>query len=77
MHIIGHEKIFLLIKLEITIVTTYVDTSTNWTNQVLHLVLHHLNPASLDNKITKQRQAWEEHKVLERDKGMQTQVQAN
>ena len=28
-------------------------------------------------KAHKQRKAWEEHKVLQRDKGMQTQVYAN
>ena len=32
-------------------------------------VLHHLNPPSLDSKLTKQMQAWEEHKVIQRKKG--------
>ena len=48
--LIREEKIFLLIKSEITIVKTFVDTSTNRRNRVL-LGLHHLNPPSLDNKI--------------------------
>ena len=48
MHVIGQEKIFLLIKSEITQVTTSVDTSANRRNQVLH----HLNPPSLDGKLT-------------------------
>ena len=43
-------------------------------NRVLHLGLHHLNPTSLNSKLRKQWKAWEEHKVLHRDKGMQTQV---
>ena len=54
--------------------TTTVSTSTNRRNQVLHLGLHHLNPPSLDGKLKRQRKYWEEHKVLQRDKGMQTQV---
>ena len=74
MHLIGEEKIFLLIKSKITIVTTSVGTSVNQKNQVIHLGLHHLNPPSLDRKLTNKRQAWEEHKVFQRDKGMQTQV---
>ena len=48
MYIIGHEKIFLLIKSEITQVTTSVGMSANQRNQVLH----HLNPPSLDSKFT-------------------------
>ena len=52
MHIIGQEKIFILIKSEFTQVTTFVGTSTNLRNRVLHLVLHHLNPPFLDKKIT-------------------------
>ena len=77
MHIIGQEKIFLLIKSEITIVTTSIGTSMNRRNRVLHLGLHHLNPPSLDSNLTskgKLGKYWEEHKVLQRDKGMQTQV---
>ena len=70
MHIIEQEKIFLLIKSEITIVTTYIGTSTNRRNQVLHLGLHHLNPPSLDSNLTKQRKSWEENIVLQMDKGM-------
>ena len=66
---IGQENIFLLIKSEITIVTTSVSTSMNWRNRVLHMGLHHLNPPSSDSKLTKQRQAWEEHKVLQGTKG--------
>ena len=50
--LIGQEKIFLLIKSEITRVTTSVHTSTNQRNRVLHLVLHHLNPPSLNRKLT-------------------------
>ena len=53
MHIIGQENIFLLIKSEITQVTTSVGTSVNWRNRVLHLGLHHLNPPSLDSKLTR------------------------
>ena len=68
--LIGHEKIFLLIKLEITRVTTSIGMSMYRRNQVLHLGVHHLNPPSLDSKIKKQRQDWEEQKVLQRDKGM-------
>ena len=52
MHIIGQENIFLLIKSEITIVTTSVNTSTNRRNRVLHLGLHYFNPPSLDCKLT-------------------------
>ena len=50
--LIGQENIFLLIKLEITKVTTFVGTSTNRRNRVLHLGLHQLNPPSLDRKLT-------------------------
>ena len=32
--------------------TTSVGTSANWRNWVLHLGLHHLNPPSLDSKLT-------------------------
>ena len=53
MQIIGQEKIFLLIKSNITQVTTSVGTSTNQRNQFLHLGLHHLNPPSLDNNLTR------------------------
>ena len=51
--LIGYEKIFLLIKSKITIVTTSVGTSTNLRNRVLHLGLHHLNPPSLDSNLTR------------------------
>ena len=51
-YIIGQEKIFLLIKSEITIVTTSVGTSTNQRNRFLDLGLHHLNPPSLSGKLT-------------------------
>ena len=47
MHIIGQQNIFLLIKLDITQVTTSVGMSTNQRNRVLH----HLNPPSLDSKL--------------------------
>ena len=53
MHIIGQEKIFLLIKSEITQVTTFVDTSVNQRNRFLHLGLNHLNPPSIDRKLTR------------------------
>ena len=53
MHIIGQEKIFLLIKSEITQVTTSVSTSTKWRKRVLHLGLHHLNPPSPDSMLTR------------------------
>ena len=53
MHIIGQENIFLLIKSEITIMTTFVGTSTNWRNRVLHLIPHNPNPPSLDSKLTR------------------------
>ena len=68
--LIKQEKIFLLIKSKITIVTAFVGTSTNRRNPVHHLGLHHLNPPSLDSNLTRQRKSWEEHKVLQRDKGM-------
>ena len=72
--LIGQEKIFVLIKLDITIVIASIIMSTNWRNRFLLLGLHYLNPPSLNSKVTKQRKYWEEHKVLQRDKGMQTQV---
>ena len=53
MHIIGEEKIFLLIKSNITQVTTSVGMSMNQRIWVLHLGLHHLNPPSLDSKLTR------------------------
>ena len=53
MHIIGQEKIFLLIKSEITQVKTSVGTSTKWRKRVLHLGLHHVNPPSLDSMFTR------------------------
>ena len=55
--------------------TTFVGTSSNQRNWIPHLGLHHLNPPSLDNKLTSEMQAWEEHKSALRDKGMQTQAQ--
>ena len=55
--------------------TTSVGTSMNWRNRIPHLGLHHLNPPSLDSKLTSKRQAWEEHKSAPRDKGMQIQAQ--
>ena len=69
MHIIGHENIFLLIKLEITIVTTSVGMFTKWRNQVLHLGLHHLNPPSLDRNLKKQRQVGKNTKCFKWTKG--------
>ena len=69
--LIGQEKIFLLIKSDITRVTTFVGTSMIRRNRVLHLGLHQLNPPCLYSKMKRQRKAWEEHKVLQRDKGMQ------
>ena len=68
--LIGQENIFLLIKSDIIRVTTFVSTFMNRRNRVLHLGLHHLNPPSLYRKITKKRKDWEEHKVLQRGKGM-------
>ena len=55
--------------------TTFVGTSANQKNWIPHLGLHHLNPLSLDSKLTRKTQAWEEHKSAPRDKGMQTQAQ--
>ena len=52
MHIIGQENIFLLNKSEITQVTTSVGTSTNRRSWVHHVVLHHLNPPSLNSNLT-------------------------
>ena len=54
--------------------TIYVDMYANQRNWIPHLGLHHLNPPSLDSKLTSKRQAWEEHKSAPRDKGMQTQA---
>ena len=48
MHIIGQGYIFLLNKSEITWVTTFVGTSANRRNRVLH----HLHPPSLDSNLT-------------------------
>ena len=73
MHIIGQENIFLLIKSYITQVTTSVSMSANWRNQVLHLGLHHLNPPSLDSKLTNKGKLGK-NTSAPRDKGMQTQV---
>ena len=47
----------------------------NWKNGIPHLGLHHLNPPSLDSKLTSKRKSWEEHKNAPRVKGMQTQAQ--
>ena len=52
MHIIGQENIFLLIKSDIAQVTTFVSTTVNHRNGVLHLSLHHLNPPSLNSNLT-------------------------
>ena len=49
--------------------TTYVIMCMNWRNRVPHLGLHHFKPPSLDSKLTRKRQAWEEHKVLQGTKG--------
>ena len=49
--------------------TTSVGTSANQRNRVPHLGLHHVNPPSLDSKLTSKRKAWEEHKSAPRDKG--------
>ena len=70
MHINWTGKYISINKIKDTIVTTSVSTSTNQKNQVLHLGLHQLNPPPLDSKLTKKKKAWEEHKVLQRDKGM-------
>ena len=69
MRMIEHEKIFLLLKSHITIVTTSVSTSMNRRNLVPHLGLHYFNPPSLDSKLTSKRKTWEEHKVLQGTKG--------
>ena len=69
MHIIGQEKIFLLIKSEITMVITSVNTSTNHRNRVLHLGLHHLNPPSLDSKLTSKEKLWKNTKCSKGTKG--------
>ena len=54
--------------------TNSVGTSSNRINWVLH----HFNPPSVNGNFTKQKQAWEEqHCVLQRDKGMQTQAQTS
>ena len=55
--------------------TTSLGTSANWRNGIPHLCHHHLNPPSLDSKITRKRKALEEHKSAPGDKGMQTQAQ--
>ena len=69
-HTLLDKKIyFYWYKIEITIVTTSVGTYTNQRNWVPHLGLHHFNPPSLDSKLTRKRQAWEEHKVLQETKG--------
>ena len=57
--------------------TTYVDMSGNQRNWIPHLDLHHLNPPSLDSKLTRKRKAWEEHQSAPRNKGMQTQAQVS
>ena len=65
MHIIGQENIFLLIKSEITIVTTSVGASMNHRNQVLH----HLNPPSLDRKLTSKGKLGKNKKCSKGTKG--------
>ena len=69
MHIIGQEKISLLIKLEIAIVTTSFGMSTKWRNRVLHLGLHHLNHPSLDSKLTRKGNIWKNTKCSKGTKG--------
>ena len=49
--------------------TTSVGKSMNRRNQAPHLGLHHFNPPSLDSKLKRKRQAWEEHESAPRDKG--------
>ena len=49
--------------------------SANRRNRITHMGLHHLNPPSLDSKLTSKRKAWEEHKSAPRDKGMRTEAQ--
>ena len=69
MHIIGQENIFLLIKLEITKVTTSISTSTNQRNQVRHLGLHHLNPPYLDSNLTRKGKLGKNTKCSKGTKG--------
>ena len=69
MHIIGHEKIFILNKSEITQMTTSIGTSANRRNWVLHLGLHHLNPPSLDSKITRKGKLGKNTKCSKGTKG--------
>ena len=73
-YIIGQEKIFLLIKIK-----DYNGYNLCWhtcESEKLNppLGLHHLNPPSLDSKLTSKRQAWEEDKSAPRDKGVQTEA---
>ena len=69
MRIVGQKKIFLLIKSEITLNTNSVDTSANRRNQIPHLGLHHLNPPSLDRKLTSKGNLGKNTKVLQGTKG--------
>ena len=71
------KDISINIKLEITMNTTFVGMSANRRNGIPHLGLHHLNPPSLDSKLTSKRKSWEEHKSAPRDKGRQTQEQVS
>ena len=64
MHINWTGKDISINKIRDTIVTTFVYTSVNRRNRVLHLGLHHLNPPSLNRNITKKRKYWEEHKGM-------------
>ena len=68
-HIIGKENIFLLIKSEITQVTTSISTSSNRRNQVLHLGLHHLNPSYLDSNLTRKGKLGKNTKCSKETKG--------
>ena len=68
-HILGQEKIFLLIKSDITQVTTSVDTFANRRNQFLHLALHHLNPPSIDSKLTSKGKLQKNTKCYKGTKG--------
>ena len=53
MHINWIGKDISINKIRDTIVTTSVGTSVNQRNWVLHLGLHHLNPPSLNSKLTR------------------------
>ena len=77
LHMIGHEKIFLLIKSDITIVTTSINTSTNQRNRVLHLGLHHLNPPSLNSKLTRKGKLGKNTKCSKGTKGCRLEYKKN